>query len=156
MGKRSTIVGYWRARGGTEASGSRIPGPAPAVVPVTLQLKDLDATVDAGTLTGVFLPINAIPLAVHVLGGGTGGTAPILDVGLELSSPDDDGLANGLTYDATDMADVITKAGVLLGTILTEQAEVTYGDDGVGTNNTGGTVDILITYTFDDDGSLAN
>jgi hypothetical protein len=121
-----------------------------------LQLKDLDATVDAGTLTGVFLPINAIPLAVHVLGGGTGGTAPILDVGLELSSPDDDGLANGLTYDATDMADVITKAGVLLGTILTEQAEVTYGDDGVGTNNTGGTVDILITYTFDDDGSLAN
>jgi hypothetical protein len=123
---------------------------------VILQIKDLDATADAGTLTGKFLPVGAIPLSVTVIGGGTGGTAPILDVGLELAVPDDDGLANGLTYDATDKADVITKAGVLLGTILTEQAEITYGDDGVGTNNTGGTVDLLIEYTFDDDGVVNN
>jgi hypothetical protein len=123
---------------------------------VILQIKDLDATADAGTLTGKFLPVGAIPLSVTVIGGGTGGTTPILDVGLELAVPDDDGLANGLTYDATDKADVITKAGVLLGTILTEQAEITYGDDGVGTNNTGGTVDLLIEYTFDDDGVVNN
>jgi hypothetical protein len=107
-------------------------------------------------LTGKFLPVGAIPLRVSVIGGGTGGTTPILDVGLELLTPDDDGLANGLTFDATDVADVVTKAGVLLGTVLTEQAEITYGDDGVGTNNTGGTVDLIIEYTFDDDGVVNN
>jgi len=38
--------------------------------------------------------------------------------------------------------------------VLTEQAQVTYGDDGVGVNNTGGTIDLFITYTFDDDGKV--
>lgn len=148
MGKRSTTAGYWRAHGDS----TRVS--RPAVMPVMMQISDLDATVDAGTLTGVVIPAGAIPLAVHVLGGGTGGTSPILDVGLEADTPDDDGLANGLTYDATDMADVVTKAGALLGTVLPRATEVTYGDDGVGTNNTGGTVDLLITYTFDDDGKV--
>lgn len=148
MGKRSTTAGYWRAHGDS----TRVS--PPAVMPVMMQIKDLDATADAGTLTGAFLPAGAIPLGVHVLGGGTGGTSPILDVGLEAAVPDDDGLANGLTYDATDMADVVTKAGALLGIALTVATEVTYGDDGVGTNNTGGTVDLLISYTFDDDGKV--
>lgn len=148
MGKRSTTAGYWRAHGDSTRTAR------PAVVPVMVQISDLDATADAGTLTGVFLPAGAIPLEVIVLGGGTGGTTPILDVGLEADTPDDDGLANGLTYDATDKADVITKAGVLLGTVLPRATEVTYGDDGAGTNNTGGTVDILIKYTFDDDGKV--
>ena len=84
MGKRSTLVGYWRARGGTEASGSRIPGPAVGVVPVVLAMAGLDATLaGAGLLTGKFLPIGAIVLSVAVKGNGTGGTAPLLDVGLE-------------------------------------------------------------------------
>ena len=151
MGKRSTFEGYLRSHGGRPRD--VVP---PAVVPVILRIAGLDATADAGTGTGKFLPVGAIPLSVTVIGGGTGGTSPILDVGLELDTPDDDGLANGLTYDATDKADVITKAGVLLGTVLTEQKEITYGDDGVGTNNTGGTVDLLIEYTFDDDGVVNN
>lgn len=151
MGRRSTFEGYLRSHGGR----NRNDVPA-AVVPVVLRIAGLDATVDAGTGTGKFLPLGAIPLTVTVIGGGTGGTAPILDVGLALAVPDVDGLANGLTYDATDRADVVTKAGVLLGTVLAEQAEITYGDDGVGVNNTGGTVDLLIEYTFDDDGSITS
>ena len=159
MGKRSTVVGYWRARGGTEASGSRIPGPVAAVVPVVLAIRALDATADAGTLTGKFLPIGAIVLNVSVKESVTiaGGTSPILDIGLELGTPDDNGLADGLDYEASSNTQIgDTLAGVLLGTALTEQAEVTYGDDGVGTNNTSGEIDIFLTYTFDDDGSLAN
>ena len=156
MGKRSTLVGYWRARGGTEASGSRIPGPAVAVVPVVLAITGLDATLaGAGLLTGKFLPIGAIPLRVDINGGGTGGTTPLLDVGLELGTPDDDGLVDGVAVDgdtSNALGDGAT-AGVLLGTILTEQAEVTISDGG-GTNATGGTFDLFITYTFDDDGSL--
>ena len=160
MGKRSTVTGYWRARGATEASSSRIPGPAAAVVPVILAIRGLDATLAAaGILTGSFMPIGAIPLRVDVLAGGTGGTTPLLDVGLELLTPDDDGLADGVAVDAaggsssTDLGS--TEAGALLGTVLAEMAEVTVSDGG-GTNATGGTFDIFITYTFDDDGSLAN
>jgi len=151
MGKRNTFEGYIRQHGGRPRSTV-----AASVVPSILRIAALDATVDAGTGTGKFLPAGAIPLRVSVIGGGTGGTAPILDVGLELLTPDDDGLANGLTYDATDVADVVTKAGALLGTVLAETAEITYGDDGVGTNNTGGTVDLIIEYTFDDDGVINN
>ena len=159
MGKRSTVTGYWRARGGTESSSSSIPGPAPAVVPVVLAIRGLVATADAGTLTGKFLPVGAIPQSVSVFftTAASGGTAPILDIGLELGTPDDDGLANGLDYEANSNTQIgDTLAGVALGAVMTEQAEVTYGDDGVGTNNTAGVIDIFLTYTFDDDGSLAN
>jgi len=159
MGKRSTITGYWRARGATEATSSRIPGPAAAVVPVVLAIRELSAIADAGTLTGKFLPVGAIPLSVSVFESTTisGGTSPILDIGLELGTPDDNGLCDGLDYEANSNTQVgDSLAGVLLGAILTEQAEVTYGDDGVGTNNTAGAIDIFITYTFDDDGTLAN
>lgn len=159
MGKRSTIHGYWRARGATEASSSRIPGPAYAVVPVVIAIRELDATADAGTGTGQFLPIGAIPLSVSVFfsTAAGGGTSPILDVGLEIGTPDDDGLADGLDYEAnsnTQIGDAL--AGALLGAVMTEQAEITYGDDGVGTNNTSGEIDIFVTYTFDDDSSQSN
>jgi hypothetical protein len=128
---------------------------------VTVAIRGLDATADAGTLTGVFLPIGAVPLHVSVLESTViaGGTSPILDIGLELDTPDDDGLVNGADYEAsstTHIGDVSTFAGVLLGTVLAEQAEITYGDDGVGTNNTSGEIDIFVTYMFDDDGLAAN
>ena len=149
MGKRSTTSGYWRAHGDHKRTA------APAVVPVCLAINDVDATLaGAGLLTGKFMPIGAIPLRVDVVGGGTGGTTPLLDVGLELATPDDDGLVNGVAADgnsSTGLGD--TEAGVLLGTALTEQAEVTVSDGG-GTNATGGTIDIFIWYTFDDDGAV--
>lgn len=154
MGTRSSIKGYWRQGGDSRSNTS-----TPAVVPSVAQAKDLDATADAGTLTGVFLPIGAIPLSVSVqeVIAAAGGTSPILDVGLELGTPDDDGLANGLDYEAssnTQIGDAL--AGVLLGLELTEEAELTYGDDGVGTNNTSGTIHIFVTYVMADDGVVNN
>lgn len=155
MGKRSTIKGYWRALGATESSSSQIPGPAAAVVPVTLAIRGVDATLaGAGLLTGYFMPIGAIPLSVEVLGQGTGGTAPLLDVGLELGTPDDVALADGVGVETNSTTSLgSTEAGTLLGTVLTEQAEITVSDGG-GVNSTGGTFDMFITYTFDDDGKL--
>jgi hypothetical protein len=83
----------------------------------------------------------------------SGGTSPILDVGLEIGTPDDDGLCNGLDYEASSNTQIgDTLAGVLLGVAMTVEAEVTYGDDGVGTNNTAGAIDIFVTYSFEDDG----
>ncbi|MHC4312610.1 MAG: hypothetical protein ACYSW3_09130 [Planctomycetota bacterium] len=156
MGKRSTVKGYWRAQGATEASGSRTPAPAVAVVPVTLAIRGVDATLAAaGILTGYFLPIGAIPLRVEVNSAATGGTGPLLDVGLELGTPDDDGLADGIDITTDVSATMGSGGGVLLGTVLTEQAEITVSDGG-GTNATGGTFDMYITYTFDDDGTLNN
>jgi hypothetical protein len=105
-------------------------------------------------LTGKFMPIGAIILRVDVVGGGTGGTTPLLDVGLELVTPADDGIVNGVAVDsdsATGMG--ATEAGVWFGTPLAELAEVTVSDGG-GTNATGGTFDVYITYTFDDDGKV--
>lgn len=155
MGKRSTTKGYWRAHGANATNSSSLTGPSPAVLPVTLAIRGVDATLaGAGLLTGKFMPVGAIPLRVEVLGQGTGGTTPLLDVGLELSTPNDVALADGVgveTNSATALGDAT--AGTLLGTVLTETAEVTVSDGG-GTNSTGGTFDLFITYTFDDDGKV--
>lgn len=150
MGKRNTFEGYLRAHGGRPRSIV-----SAAVIPVVLAITGLDATAAAnGTLTGKFLPKGAIPLSVTVKSNGaTGGTTPQFDVGLELSTPDDDGLANGANTDADDVVDVANAfAGALLGTELAETAEVTYGDDTTGTEPTAGTIDLFISYTFADDG----
>jgi hypothetical protein len=154
MGTRSTVKGFWRQGGNSSSNTS-----TPAVVPSVIVARGLDATADAGTLTGKFLPIGAIPLsvAVTVTSAISGGTSPILDVGLELGTPDDDGLANGLDYEADTLTQVADSlAGVLIGQVLTEEAELTYGDDGVGTNNTAGEIDIFVTYVMTDDGVQNN
>jgi len=151
MGKRSTIKGYWRQVGSQKST------VAIGVVPCVLVIEGLAATADAGTGTGKSLPLGAIPLSVSVLETTTisGGTAPILDIGLERATPDDNGLCDGLDYEASSNTQIgDTLAGVLLGVAMTEEAEVNYGDDGVGTNNTAGVISIIITYTFDDDGKV--
>lgn len=148
MGKRSTTAGYWRAHGDS----ARVA--APAVVPVVLAITGVDATLaGAGLLTGKFMPIGAIPLRVDVVGGGTGGTTPLLDVGLEFATPNDVALVDGVAADGDSSTGIGggATAGAQLGVALTERAEVTVSDGG-GTNATGGTIDIFITYTFDDDG----
>jgi hypothetical protein len=150
MGIRSTVTGYWRQRGSANSA------VAIAVIPSVLAIKGIDATLAAaGILTGKFLPVGAIPLRVEVNSGATGGTNPLLDVGLELLTPDDDGLADGIDITADVSAYMGSGGGVLLGTVLTEQAEITVSDGG-GTNATGGTFDLFITYTFDDDGVQNN
>lgn len=153
MGIRSTITGYWRQKGKDTSNRSAAP------VPSILTIPGLSAIVDAGTGTGRFLPAGAIPLEIWVVETTTasGGTTPILDIGLELSTPDDNGLADGLAYDAsTHTVFLGALGGVLLGTILAETAEVTYGDDGVGTNNTAGVISINIMWVMSDDGAEAS
>jgi hypothetical protein len=149
MGKRSTTSGYWRSHGDHTRTAT------PAVCPVVLAITGLDAGLaGAGLLTGKFMPKNAIPLRVDINGAGTGGTTPLLDVGLELSTPDDDGLVDGAAVDSdSSVALGATTDGVLIGTVLAEAAEITVSDGG-GTNATGGTFDLFIWYTFSDDGKV--
>lgn len=155
MGTRSTIKGFWRQGGDSSSSTA-----TPAVVPSVLIMRDLDATAVAGTATGKFLPKGAIPLSVSVSLGTippAGGTSPILDIGLEYGSPNDDALADGLDYEAetnTQIGDAL--AGSDMGFEATSEVEVTYGDDGVGTDNTSGQINIFITYVMTDDGSFNN
>lgn len=149
MGKRNTFEGYLRAHGGRPRD--VLP---PAVVPVVLRIAGLDATLPGlGILTGKFLPVGAIVLGVAVKGNGTGGTTPLLDVGLEHGTPVDNALVDGVAVDADSNTEVGAgaTAGAQLGVVQTEQSEITVSDGG-GTNATGGTFDLLITYTFDDDG----
>lgn len=150
MGKRSTYEGYLRVHGGKPRSTV-----AAAVIPAVLRIAGLDATVDAGTGTGKYLPAGAIVLSVAIVESVTasGGTTPILDVGLASSTPDPDGIVNGAPYDASSLVQFTdATAGVLIGAVNAETAEITYGDDGAGVNNTAGEIDLIITYTFDDDG----
>lgn len=148
MGKRSTTTGYWRAHGDSK----RVATAAP--LPAVLAITGLDGTLPATAIaTGKYLPLGAIPLRVEIKAtGASGGTAPLVDIGLNLSTPDDNGLVAGAAADG-DSSSALGSAtdGVLIGTVLTETAQVTYGDGG-GVNNTAGTLDVFIWYTFDDDG----
>lgn len=151
MGKRSTTKGYWRQIGSQD---SRV---SIGVVPNVLVITGISALLaSAGQLTGKFLPKGAIPLRVDINGAGTGGTSPLVDVGLELSTPDDDGLVDGAAVDGdSSVALGSSTDGLLIGTELAETAEVTVSDGG-GTNATGGTFDLFIWYTFADDGKPSN
>ena len=102
MGVRSTIKGYWRAHGATMSSSSSSSGPSPGVLPITLAVT-VDAADAAGTVTGKVLPAGATVLAVHVVSGHSGGTAPLLDLGVVGT---DDGFLNGVVADASVSADL--------------------------------------------------
>lgn len=153
MGKRNTFEGYLRAHGGRPRSVV-----SPGVLTAMLIVRGLDATVDAGTVTGLFLPAGAIVTKVTAeeSTAASGGTAPKLDIGINFigsTTDDPDGLVANVAFDAssiTRLTDAL--AGVLLGQPLAGAGEVTYGDDGVGTNNTAGAFDLYIEYTFEDDG----
>jgi hypothetical protein len=89
---------------------------------------------------------------VDIVSGHTGGTAPAFDIGLATATPDPDGIVNGATTTTTGpivLGDAT--AGAFFGAALTEEAEITAGDDGTGTAGTGN-VTAYIHYTFDDDG----
>lgn len=156
MGKRSTIHGYWRQRGAPNPASSAS-APSVAVVPSVLHIAGISALLDgAGILTGKFLPVGAMPLRVDILGEGTGGTTPLLDVGLELATPADTALVDGAAADgSSSVALGSATVGTLIGTVLEETAEVTVSDGG-GTNATGGTFDLFIWYSFSDDGVINN
>jgi len=141
MGKRSTITGYWRQRGsGSESLGT------PAVFRAYVKVAVDPTAAVAGT--GAYLPAGAIPLGVTTLGGGTGGTAPTIDV--QLAGGTTAGLANELSADTASVVEVQT--GADLGVALTADTEI---EAGVGASAaTGGTTTFLVSYIISDNGVI--
>lgn len=153
MGKRNTFNGYIRLRG----VGSRLKsldGPAPVPVKCEKKFAVADASQAAGTLAGLVLPKGAIVTGIQSITNVTGGTTPTINIGVNFrgSAPDDgDGLVANLDVAANAVVDV-TNGGVLFGVVWPEDGEITVGA-GTGTPGTGG-VDLIIEYTFDDDGAV--
>lgn len=152
MGKRSTVKGYWRAHGGTEASASKLTGPTPGVLPITMQVT-VDAAAADGTALGKYLPLGAVITNVAVVSGHTGGTTPLLNIGLAAVN---DAILNGVAADANVDVNVATATvpGASFGVALTADSELTAGTGG-GTPGTGTSV-AYITYVMTDDGSRNN
>ena len=156
MGKRTTFAGYVRARGGTSANTSKLTGPTPGVMATTLAVP-VDPTAADGTSTGYYLPAGAVVLGIDVVSGHTGGTAPLLNIGLDDGvTPDVDGLLDGAAADADLSINVATATtpGASFGVALTADSEITAGTGG-GTPGTGTSI-AYITVTFNDDGSIQN
>ena len=147
MGTRSTVKGYWRA-GGNSASTL----PTPAVLTMTLAVT-VDAAAADGTATGKTLPKGAIVLGIDVVSGHTGGTTPLLNIGVGAVT---DGLLNGAAADVDLSINVATATtpGASFGVALTADSAVTAGTGG-GTAGTGTSV-AYITYTVTDDGVVNN
>lgn len=152
MGKRSTVTGYWRARGGTESSTSRLTGPTPGVLPIVMQAT-IDPAAADGTGLGKYLPLGAIILGVDIVSAHTGGTAPLTNIGLGAVN---DAIVNGAvaTADLSINVATATVPGASFGVALTADVELTAGTGG-GTPGTG-TAEAYITYVMTDDGTLAN
>ncbi len=151
MGKRSTITGYWRQRGATNSSSSRLGGPTPAVLLACTPAITFDPTLANTTLVADrFLPEGAIPShAVITNAGGTGGIAPTVDVGLVGTV--DALIAEG---DADTASAALLTSGTALGTPLAADTQITAG---VGASAaTGGTVTVRVFFYMNDDASLGN
>lgn len=150
MGKRSTFRGYLRTTGIDLVS--KRPSPTPGVMPAVIAFT-ADFAAAAGTGTGKFLPKGAIPLRIDINSAHTGGSSPLADIGLELSTPNDDALVDGLAADADASVDIATtEAGVAMGVEQTETAEITAGTGG-GTAGTG-TAECYLWYVMADDGDI--
>jgi hypothetical protein len=115
----------------------------------------VDPTAADGTPTGFYLPSGAIVLGIDVVSGHTGGTTPLLNIGLDDGvTPDVDGLLNGAAADADLSINVATATtpGVSFGVALTQDWQVTAGTGG-GTPGTGTSI-AYISYTMEDDGKV--
>lgn len=156
MGKRTTFAGYVRARGATATSSGKLTGPSPGVMKIT-QAVPVDPTAADGTGTGRYLPAGAVILAIDIVSGHTGGTAPTLNIGIDDGvTPDTDALIVAAVA-TTDYALNFTSATFpgatfAAGAALATDVEVTAGTAG-GTPGTGTSI-AYITYTFNDDGVI--
>lgn len=150
MGKRSTIQGYWRARGATNASGSKLNGPSPAVLPMVLQFT-VSPIVAAGTGLGIYLPAGAIVTNIDIVAAHTGGISPLLDIGLGANA---DALVDGADATVNLAINVATATlpGVEFGVVQTVDAEIVAGTGG----GTPGTLtnEVYMTYIMSDDLSI--
>lgn len=155
MGKRQTVTGFWRQRGATSSSSSKLPpiGPTPAVVPQVIEV-DIDSALPNTTLLGKTLPKGARMYSITLNGGAAGGTTPAIDVGLDRPTPDPDALVNGADPTANhNITNGDALAGAAFGAPLASDAQLTGGDDGTGTAATG-VVTASILYFMDDDGAI--
>lgn len=154
MGKRSTFNGYLRCRGASDARG----GIQPSIGVLTAASKKI-AVADASQAdanVGFILPAGAIVTRISLISGVTGGVSPTVNLGLDFlgtETDDPDGLAANFSVSASGVVDVAS-GGALFATPLAEDANVTLGA-GTGTAGTGG-VDLIIEYSFDDDGVVNN
>jgi len=154
MGKRSTFTGLIRVQGVGDRAGRRQTTPVP--LSAAKKVAVADASQAAGTIEGLALPQGAIVTRISMIEGVTGGTAPTINIGLNFKgseTDDPDALAVNLPVTANQVVDVAAAtAGALFGTALLEDADLTVGT-GTGTSGTGG-VDLIVEYTFDDDGNI--
>lgn len=152
MGKRSTFAGYLRARGATSAS-SKLTGPSAAVIPMTLAVPVSPVAADGTAIAGKYLPKGAIVLNITVVSGHTGGTTPLLNIGL-VTPLDVDGLLDGAAADADLFITpaTATTPGVSFNVALTQDSQISAGTGG-GTPGTG-TSTAYIEYVMQDDGKF--
>lgn len=152
MGKRNTFTGYVRAQG----DGGRRDEITPVPLAASKKISVADASQAAGTATDLKLPKGAIVTRISLISGVTGGTSPTVNIGVNFAggeTDDPDGLAANIAADASSVIDV-SNGGALFGEALAERGTVTVGT-GTGTSGTGG-VDLIVEYTFDDDGVVNN
>lgn len=95
--------------------------------------------------TGKVLPPGAVPIGCRSLGGGTGGTTPIADIG---TAADPDGFAAGIDADGID-ANFIS--GALTGVALTVPTPI-YANGRSGDLATGGTCRAVVYYVIKETG----
>lgn len=152
MGTRSTMNGYLRQQGATNASSSKLVGaPVISVSMLMTPIITFDPTLVNTTGLGVYLPAGAVPLFAKITNAGaTGGIAPTVDVGL--AGGNVDGLiAEG---DADTPSSAILTSGTSLDAPLAADTEIT---GGVGASAaTGGTVSCRVFYAMDDAGDRQN
>lgn len=143
MGKRSTFMGYLRARGATNRTSSKSPqngGPAIGVLPFKIKLEIADVSA-ASAASGVVAPAGARILSAQVVS--PNGDASTVDIGV-------DGTADRF-FNELDTNVEGGSAGSADTAPLTADTELW-----VGTGVTAGTgsATVLIEILMDDDGSI--
>lgn len=153
MGKRNTFTGLLRVQGVGDRAGRRQTTPVP--LSAAKKIAVADASQADTTLSGLALPAGAIVTRISMIDGVTGGASPTINIGLNFKgteTDDPDGLVANLAVAGGNSVVDVSNGGALFGEALLEDADVTVGA-GTGTAGAGG-VDLIIEYTFDDDGNI--
>jgi hypothetical protein len=117
----------------------------------------VDAAATDGTGTGKFLPAGAIVLKVDVVSGHSGGTGPLLNIGITGTV---DGFLNGVVADGNVNANLTAvlpatgAVGAEMGVVQAADIEIVAGTGG-GTPGTGAS-EAYVYYTIEDDGVANN
>lgn len=155
--ERTTTTGFWRQRGATSSSSSRLSGPTPAVVEGIFPPVTLDATIAVSTPTGIVAPKGCYISGVDIRSDITGGAAQLVNVGHSV----DDG-AYVKFFNITTGDSTVVNLGSLdkgddmgVGNTLTEDTEIYITPEAGGTAGTG-TITVVVRYCMVDDGAIQN